>query len=263
MNVQLLPSRNPQSGSGNGNGAQGGVNPIALPVPEENPTNSDDDNTTIAIPIQLPPGEAEGSGTAFGQSNGTSASPTAAPNGASACFPAESVVDTASRGPITLESLRVGDLVRAGPGDYSRVYMFTHRVRHGSFTFVKLRMADGRVVRMTAGHKTYANGHLVAARDVRRGDELESADGTRVRVASVAQASARGLLNPHTAAGDVVVDGFRSSTFTDAVPQAPAQAALAPARALHACTGLWTGALEAGADSFVGGLLLAVAGWLF
>lgn len=252
-----------QQTSGSGNGAQTGGGAIAIPLPAENETPPNTgEGTTVAVPIQLPPsaGEGDGTGASSGQTNETS--PTATPTGASACFPAFSLADT-PLGRVPLASLRVGDLVHVGGGAFSRVYMFTHRELDGLHSFVKLRTTDGRVARMSDGHLTYASGRLVAARDVRVGDTLERDDGTRVAVASVARERGRGLMNPHTDAGDIVVDGFRASTFTKAVPYAPAQAALAPARALHASVGVWTRALERGSDSFVGWLLLSVARRVF
>ncbi|OSX78134.1 hypothetical protein BU14_0120s0017 [Porphyra umbilicalis] len=53
-------------------------------------------------------------------------------------------------------------------------------------------------------------------------------------VVAVERVTARGLVHPHTLAGDIVVDGVRASGLTTAVPLAVSAALLAPASAAWA-----------------------------
>lgn len=135
-----------------------------------------------------------------------------------------------------------------GKNVYSPVFLFTHRIEKGRFRFVEFHLADGRVQHMSADHVTYANGARKFARDVRVGDELHDAIGARVRVASVGAAVKYGLFNPQTVHGDIVVDGFRTTTFTKTVPVQAAHAALAPVRLLYRIAGVSTTMLERGMD---------------
>lgn len=101
---------------------------------------------------------------------------------------------------------------------------------------------------MTADHVTYVNGGRVFARDVHVGDTLHDASGERVRVAAVDSDAKQGLFNPQTVHGDIIVDGFRATTFTRIVPVAAAQAALAPLRLLYGLAGASTALLEQGIE---------------
>ncbi|GAB0490594.1 hypothetical protein MMPV_001831 [Pyropia vietnamensis] len=60
-----------------------------------------------------------------------------------------------------------------------------------------------------------------------------------------------GLYNPMTLHGDLIVDGYRVSTFTTDVHPLLATALLAPARALYYTTGWSTGVLEGGVPPLV------------
>lgn len=157
-----------------------------------------------------------------------------------------------------MRDLRVGQFVLVGSGLYSPVFLFTHRVPSGLFRFVQFHLADGRVLHMTADHVTYASGARAFARDVRVGDELHDASGARVRVAVVGVGLKQGLFNPQTLHGDIVVDGFRATTFTRTVPVPVAQAALAPLRLVYGLAGVSTAMLERGADGLPNFLRTAV-----
>jgi len=67
-----------------------------------------------------------------------------------------------------------------------------------------------------------------------------------VRAASHVQR--RGLYNPLTLHGDLIVDGYRVSTFTTDVPPVVGAVLSAPLRALYVVMGLSTTLLEAGVD---------------
>lgn len=60
-----------------------------------------------------------------------------------------------------------------------------------------------------------------------------------------------GLYNPMTLHGDLIVDGYRVSTFTTDVHPVLATALLAPARAVYVTTGWSTGVLEGGVPPLV------------
>mgnify|MGYP007064152693 CR=1 FL=1 len=78
------------------------------------------------------------------------------------------------------------------------------------------------------------------------GNETAAAPAVWVRAASRVQR--RGLYNPLTLHGDLIVDGYRVSTFTSDVPSVVGAVLSAPLRALYVVTGLSTTLLEAGMD---------------
>ncbi len=118
-------------------------------------------------------------------------------------------------------------------GQYSEVYGFSHATDE-LYRFVTLHTASGTLT-LTAGHHVYTDRGVFAARDVQPGDKLVLGQGGLARVERVGSAVQRGLYNPHTVLGTIVVEGFVTSTYTEHVDYRMAQAALAPFRALFAC----------------------------
>ena len=150
------------------------------------------------------------------------------------CFPATATVQLESGKVVTMDKLQIGDRVLVAPGEYSEVYLFTHRLPEATAEVVKLTTLRGdKQLRLTPNHYVYVNGTLAAAHVVRPGDNVTLADGTQTTVASVAREMADGLFNPHTLHGDVVVDGIITSTYTQGIAPALAHAALWPVRALY------------------------------
>lgn len=129
--------------------------------------------------------------------------------------------------------------------------MFTHRVRDTLHEFVRLTTASGSALTVSPGHYVYVGAVLKAARHVRIGDPLPLGDGGFSAVESVETVVARGLYNPQTGAGDIVVDGIKASVYTEAVQPAIAHAALLPLRALFSVFGVSTQCADHGFPRFV------------
>lgn len=163
------------------------------------------------------------------------------------CFPALATVDVRGRGAVRMDALSVGDEVHIGGGAYSPVFMFTHAIKTES-EFVRLGLHSGRSLTLTSGHYVYVSGVLRAARTARIGDFVELGDGTKATITDISLVRDVGLYNPQTLHGDIVVDGIRASTYTEAVALSVAHAMLAPIRGLFARLGLSTTILDSGAD---------------
>jgi hypothetical protein len=148
------------------------------------------------------------------------------------CFPQDARVQLNNGTYKTMEQLEIGDVVQVGAEEYSEVYMFSHRDASAVATFVTLTTAASTLV-VTGDHYVYANGHLTAAQYVQVGDELEDQDGRRLTVTSTGRQQARGLYNPHTLKGDIVVKGIKISTYTQAIAPGLAHAMLWPVIMLY------------------------------
>lgn len=150
-----------------------------------------------------------------------------------ACFPEDAAVEVFGKGQIPMYSLAVGDSVRTSNGQYSQVYMFSHREATGLYDFIEV-IADGsdeHSLRLSPGHFVYVDNQLVQARFLKTGQLLETADGRLTQIVSLRYVKRRGLYNPHTMSGDIVVDGIRTSTFTKTVEPVLAESLLVPFRA--------------------------------
>lgn len=155
------------------------------------------------------------------------------------CFPAAATVQLESGEHVRMDELQIGNVVHVGYGQYSPVFMFTHRDAkyRNPHEYIRIQTASGHVLIATAGHYIYvdADDSLRAARDVREGDAIVLGTGTVSQVVAVqrgGQYDSFGLYNPHTLHGDIVVDGVLSSTYTTAVQPSVAHVLLAPLRSV-------------------------------
>ena len=81
-------------------------------------------------------------------------------------------------------------------------------------SFVELALEGGATLTLTQGHYVSSNGNLVYAKDVAVGDLIDYVDGGATKtgaVVSTARALKRGLYNPYTLSGSIVVDGVVAS----------------------------------------------------
>ncbi len=193
--------------------------------------------TCAALRASTTTGTTTTTTTGSGATNQTSTAPI--------CFPADSIVRLQSGAAVPMADLAVGDIVEVAAGVYSPVFMFTHKMDDVHSEFVSVRTGRGANIRLSPGHFMYFNGKLAPAREVRVGDRVE-VDGARDRVVAVSRVVKRGLYNPQTVRGDIVVDRVKVSTYTQAFHYGGAQAALTPFRALYGWFGLSVHALEKG-----------------
>ena len=156
------------------------------------------------------------------------------------CFPSESTVELQSGIIIPMKAVSIGNRIRVSDTLFSEVFMFTHRIHDALTPFVTISTVDSKSISLTHGHYIYANGKLVAACTVREGDYVENAKGENVQVTRVKTSRKKGLYNPQTIHGDIVVDGIRASTYTTSVHHFCAHALLAPLRALYTVIGFGT-----------------------
>jgi Hint module len=181
----------------------------------------------------------------------------------SSCFPASATVEHESGRFVRMDALEVGDRVRVGPGSsrdsFSDVFMFTHRAPDSMHSFVRISTASGDVLTVSDGHYIYIDGALVLAGSATPGNIVELNSGDATIIVAAARVSDRGLYNPQTAHGDIVVNNVRASTYTSAVAPSIAHICLAPLRALYSLTGFSTKALDGGGHASGAWLLAAVA----
>lgn len=173
------------------------------------------------------------------------------------CFPAGAHVSVDGRA-VRLDELHVGDKVASGAaGKSSPIFMFSHAGREGLFEFVQLVTTMG-ALRASAGHLVHSGRGPLRARDVIVGDELPRIDGSYATVTAIKRVTDQGLFNPQTLDGNIVVDGFVVSTYTEAVPVKAAVPLLAPARALFVAAGIDASFGSLGVNGIVRGVCVAV-----
>jgi hypothetical protein len=176
------------------------------------------------------------------------------------CFPGSAMVRLADGATVFISSLRIGDRVLAvrpdGTTFYDEVYLRGHKDPAAVARFVQLQVPSGAALRLTPSHHVpvirAGRAVTIAAAGVRVGDlvRVVAADGSValepvVRLGIVVD---RGLWNPYTLGGSIVVDGIEASVhsavklsgvFAVLGVSAPAgyQLALFPLRAAYALLG--------------------------
>jgi desert hedgehog len=227
----------------------------AVPV-TTNANSSAPGATTAMVPVEVTQSTAAPpDATANATSTGAAASPV--PKKDNSCFPAEASVEMHDGSLKSMDQVRVGDVVKVGASQFSRVFMFTHRLENTVNEFIRVTVSSGDTLSVTSGHFIYVNGQLAASETVKVGDSLElGSSGAQATVTAISSASMRGLYNPQTLHGDLVVNGIRASTYTTAVEPRIAHAFLSPLRALFSITELSIGLLDGGAPQFLEWLVL-------
>ncbi len=162
------------------------------------------------------------------------------PGPGSACFPGNARVELRSGKMVQMRDLQVGDEVAVGKGKFSKVFMFTHKMRWWKNSYVTLKTESGAMVSATEDHFIYVNGRLMPVGRVGVGQFLELENGTSSRVVKVSREFADGLYNPQTLHGDIVADGIRTSTYTKALPSRIAHAVLSPLRTIYTMAGMYS-----------------------
>mmetsp|Transcript_10643 Transcript_10643/g.18250 ORF Transcript_10643/g.18250 Transcript_10643/m.18250 type:complete len:707 (+) Transcript_10643:75-2195(+) len=152
------------------------------------------------------------------------------------CFPADAVVELENGLLRQMDQLAIGDRVRVSSTEFSDLYFFGHKLDTGMFPFVHLELANGKYLELSHGHLVWVKGAgWTRGTDVHLGDELfhvGTENESLVRVISTSEIMKRGLFNPHTLHGDLVVNRIRVSSYTDVVYPRFAHVLLAPERLL-------------------------------
>lgn len=175
-----------------------------------------------------------------------------------ACFPSGELVTLSTGTQIPIENIEVGQQVRILQKDHSyssvssSVFLFSHRDPTALSAFLNITFVSSekiiRHLRISRGHYIYAyrkgdnrvssstsskTRELVPAIRIRPGDYLVGVAGDKMLVTTVEEVLARGLYNPHTIHGDLIVSNVRVSSYTTAVKPTTASILLAPLRFFH------------------------------
>jgi preprotein translocase subunit YajC len=154
------------------------------------------------------------------------------------CFPGSSMVTLQSGQQIPMSQVQIGDVVLAAPGVYSQVYLFDHKVSDIQAEFVQLNLQDGFTIKLTAKHYIQLESGLTTAESVQVGDKVLSSKGVYKTVESISIVQDKGLYNPYTLAGTIVVDGVVASSYTADIHPRIQQALYTPVKWVYQMTGV-------------------------
>uniref|UniRef100_A0A7S1TJP3 Hint domain-containing protein n=1 Tax=Compsopogon caeruleus TaxID=31354 RepID=A0A7S1TJP3_9RHOD len=222
------------------------MNPSASSVPPPSSTpvqlSSSLSPTTSISPSTLTGSQStspESSASSSPSSNLRTGSPSANSSGSnSACFPGDAQVVLDDGRSIQMREIRVGNRIKTGSNRFSTVFAFTHRQdSQRDQLYVEITAATGPRLELTPSHLIYVNDYLVPASDVKPGHSVLVTIGDRVEPTEVTSVRhvrrSAGLYNPQTQDGNILVNGFVVSCYTETVYPTIAHALLLPARLVH------------------------------
>jgi hypothetical protein len=129
------------------------------------------------------------------------------------CFSGENDIEVFGKGMVKMETLNIGDYVRAASGKFTQVYSFGHLHKEVETDFLQFISKDDHEsqLEITSDHMVFvASGDVVRASEVKVGDKLL---GLKNKVAEIRSVKRRGVYAPVTFTGDIVVSGVVSSSY--------------------------------------------------
>ena len=136
------------------------------------------------------------------------------------CFSGRSTVQVQGKGETRIDQLQIGDAVQQLDGSYSTVYSFAHRAPEQMVEYLQIHTTQTKKpLEISNKHMLYANGHLVAAKEVKVGDALlipSNNNGdttTAATVTKIGRVSLIGAYAPYTTTGNLIVSGVAASSY--------------------------------------------------
>jgi len=142
-----------------------------------------------------------------------------------ACFPADAIVYTHDRGAMEIQHVRIGDRLLSysvhGEAFYDPVYMLGHKDPSTRATFISITARNNQTVRLTPDHYMVIVRHGktfdIPSQHVKVGDGMIVGPGRVETVMTVSTVSSKGMYNPYTMSGRIVVDGVLASCHSSSL----------------------------------------------
>lgn len=147
------------------------------------------------------------------------------------CFPGHALVETEDGAVLRMDQIKTGQRVRVapGPGGFSPVFFWSHSDPNALTKYYEFTTSRGTTLEASSRHLVFTESGAMEARYVTKGNKLvDGITGELLQVEDIASSTKRGLYNPHTLDGNIVVNGYLASTFTGSVPMRLAKVALLP-----------------------------------
>jgi len=126
------------------------------------------------------------------------------------CFSSANSVEVKGKGSIPLDSVKIGDAVRVGTGQFSRVFSFIHLDRTTEAEFLQIYAESLKTpLEVTPSHMIFVEDTPIRASEVKVGDRLSG----NKKVTKITSVQRRGIFAPVTESGEIVVSGVLSSCY--------------------------------------------------
>jgi hypothetical protein len=119
------------------------------------------------------------------------------------------MVEVQGVGMVSMDTLQVGDYVKVANGEFSRIYTLLHLDRNTEAEYLQIYGKGlSSPLEISHVHMLFVDGKATRAKDVKVGDMLGQNE-----VLEIQTIKRRGIYNPATEAGKIVVSGILASSY--------------------------------------------------
>eukprot|EP00545_Synedropsis_sp_CCMP1620_P006855 CAMPEP_0119004112 /NCGR_PEP_ID=MMETSP1176-20130426/959_1 /TAXON_ID=265551 /ORGANISM="Synedropsis recta cf, Strain CCMP1620" /LENGTH=703 /DNA_ID=CAMNT_0006955785 /DNA_START=61 /DNA_END=2172 /DNA_ORIENTATION=- len=134
------------------------------------------------------------------------------------CFPGDQTVEVLGHGLITMNSLKLGDMISVGRGEYAKVFSFGHYDSNVKAGYLQIHARHlEQPLEISNDHMVFVEKDsyekAVPASAVALGDKLVLASGGSVVVTKILTVERTGAFAPFTTSGKVAVNGVVVSSY--------------------------------------------------
>ena len=130
--------------------------------------------------------------------------------GTGGCFAGGQKVESKTRGIINIENIEIGEYIKTQNG-WSRVYAWHMYTKNTSMEFVVVKHSNGELV-LSDLHFIYVNNKPIVAKDIKINDTIIY-KGEEVVVTEVTTKVSKGIYNPYTINGKIIVNNINCSVY--------------------------------------------------
>jgi len=184
-------------------------------VVDSDGTGADSDGTDGVVV------DSDGTGA---DSDGTDS--TGGATGGAFCFSGESMVEVQGKGIVSIDTVQIGDFVKADTDAFAQVYSFGHFEKNVKAEYLQISATGLKTpLQMSADHMIFVQQGSatvsVPAESVKIGDMLLTTNGESAQVNNIKNVVKNGAFAPFTTNGKIVVNGAIASnyvSFMDGIP---------------------------------------------
>jgi len=134
------------------------------------------------------------------------------------CFSPLVKAEVLDKGRVMMKDLVVGDKVLTASGEYKTMFSMSHYHKSRDTSFLRIRVDTGVEQPLEISHNhllfTEAKEYPVPAASIKVGDKVLTTSSGFREVVELSRITRKGLYNPLTMDGTIVVDGIVASTYT-------------------------------------------------
>jgi len=138
------------------------------------------------------------------------------------CFSPVNTVEVKGKGVVSMNTLKIGDLVRAGENKFTQVIGFIHHDHIVEADFLQIHAAGLKApLEISHDHMVFVDNAPIRASHVKLGDVLSGSGSEQHKVSEIKIVKRRGVYAPLTETGTLHVNGALASSYAAVLAYSP------------------------------------------